>query len=39
MFCDVAERINAFVSYKNKKFKKSKIEIFLKGLLHGFSPN
>ena len=39
MFYDIAERKNAFLSYKNKKFKKSKIEIFLEGLLHGFSPN
>ena len=29
---------NAFLSYKNKKFKKSKNEIFPKGLTHGFGP-
>ena len=31
VFYDNLERRNAFLCYKNKKFKKSKIEIFLKG--------
>ena len=28
----------AFLGYKNKKFKKSKIDIFSKWLTHGFGP-
>ena len=36
---DILERKNAFRSYKNKKLKKSrKIDIFPKGLIHGFGP-
>ena len=35
---DILERKNAFLGYKNKKFKKSKIDIFPKGLTHGFGP-
>ena len=38
VFNDILERKNAFLGYKNKKFKKSKIDIFLKGLTHGFGP-
>ena len=38
VFYDILERKNAFVGNKNKKFKKSKIDIFLKWLTHGFSP-
>ena len=38
VFYDILERKNAFLSYKNKKFKKSKNEIFPKGLTHGFGP-
>ena len=34
-FYDILERKNAFLGYKNKKFKKSKIHIFPKGLTHG----
>ena len=34
---DILEGYNAFPSY-NQKFKKSKIEIFPKGLTHGFGP-
>ena len=30
VFYDILERKNAFVGNKNKKFKKSKIDIFLK---------
>ena len=36
MFYGILEQKNAFLGYKNKKFKKSKIAIFLKGLSHGF---
>ena len=36
VFYDILHRKNAFVAYKNKKFKKSKIDIFPKGLTHGF---
>ena len=35
---DILERKNVFLSYKKKKFKKSKIDIFPKGLTHGFGP-
>ena len=35
---DIPERKNAFLGYKNRKFKKSKMAIFLKGLSHGFNP-
>ena len=38
VFYDILERKNAFLSYKNKKFKKAKIDIFPKGLTHGFGP-
>ena len=38
MFYDILERNNAFLGYKNKKFKIPKIGIFPKGLIHGFSP-
>ena len=36
-FYDILERKNAFLGYKNKKFKKSK-NFFLKRLTHGFDP-
>ena len=36
VFYDIRERKNAFLSYKNKKFKSRKIHIFPKGLIHGF---
>ena len=36
VFYDILERKNAFLGYKNKKFKSRKIEIFQKGLIHGF---
>ena len=36
VFYDILERKNAFLGYKNKKFKKSKNGIFPKGLTHGF---
>ena len=37
MFYDILERENAFLGYKNNKFKTRNIEIFPKGLTHGFS--
>ena len=39
VFYDILERKNAFLSYKNKKFKSRKIDIFSKLLTHGFGPN
>ena len=36
-FYDIIERKNAFSGYKNRKFKKSKICHFPKGLVHGFA--
>ena len=38
VFYDILERKKAFLRYKNKKFKKSKIWHFSKGLTHGFGP-
>ena len=38
VFYDNLELKNAFLSYKNKKFKKSKNWHFPKGLTHGFRP-
>ena len=38
VFDDILERKHTFLGYKNKKFKKSKMAIFPKGLTHGFSP-
>ena len=38
VFYNILERKNAFLNYKNKKFKKSKIDIFPKVLTHGFGP-
>ena len=35
MFYDILEQKNAFLRYKNNTLKKSKIEIFPKGLTHG----
>ena len=37
-FYDILQRKTAFLGYKNKKFKQSKIDIFSKGLTHGFGP-
>ena len=40
VFYDILEQENAFLGYKNKKSKKvKKIDIFSKGLTHGFNPN
>ena len=33
---DILEQKNAFLGYKNEKFKSRKIDILLKGLTHGF---
>ena len=38
VFYDILERENAFLGYKNKKFKCRKIDIFPKGLTHAFGP-
>ena len=38
MFYDILEPNNVFLAYENKNFKTSKIEIFTKGLVHGFGP-
>ena len=38
VFYDILQRINAFLCYKNNKFKKSKNRHFSKGLTHGFGP-
>ena len=38
VFYDILEGENAFLGYKNKKFKKQKSDIFRKGLTHGFGP-
>ena len=37
-FYDILQRKNVFLSYKNKKFKSRKTDIFPKGLTHGFGP-
>ena len=39
VFYDILERKNAFLGYKNKKFKSRKIHTFQKGLTHGFGSN
>ena len=38
MFYDILESTNAFLGYKKKKFKKSKIDNLSKGFTHGFGP-
>ena len=38
VFYDFPERKNAFLGYKNKKFQKSKMALFPKGLTNGFGP-
>ena len=38
VFYDILQRKIAFLGYKNIKFKKSKIDIFPKGLTHHFGP-
>ena len=38
IFDDILEQRNSFLSYKNKKFKSRKIDIFPKGLTRSFGP-
>ena len=38
IFYDIRERKNPFLGYKKKKFKKSEMAIFPKGLTHGLCP-
>ena len=38
VFYDILAGRNAFLRYKNKKFKQSKIHLFPWGLTHGFGP-
>ena len=38
IFYDILEGKIAFLGYKIKKFKSRKIDIFPKGLTHGFCP-
>ena len=38
VFYDILEQKNAFVGYKNKKSKSRKIDLFPKGITHGFAP-
>ena len=38
VFYNIVEQQNAFLGYKNKKLKCRKIDIFPKGLTHGFGP-
>ena len=35
---DILERKSAFLGYKNKNSKSRKIDVFPKGLSHGFGP-
>ena len=38
VFYDILEPKNDFLDYKNNKSKSRKIDIFPKGLTHGFGP-
>ena len=38
VFYDILERKNAFVGYKRRGSKSRRIDIFPKGLTHGFGP-
>ena len=38
VFYDILKRKNAFVGYKTRSAKTRKIDIFPKGLTHGFGP-
>ena len=38
LFYDIPELKNAFLGYKNQKFKTSKMAIFPKGLTEGLCP-
>ena len=39
VFYDILDRKNALLGYKKKSSKSRKIDIFSKGLTHGFGPN
>ena len=39
VFYDILERENAFLAIKTRSSKSRKIDIFPKGLTHGFGPN
>ena len=36
VFNDILKRKNGYLCFKNKKFKKPKVDIFPKGITHGF---
>ena len=38
VFYDILERKNAFLGYETRSSKSAKIDIFPKGLTHGFGP-
>ena len=38
VFYDILKRKNAFLGYKKRSLKSRKIDIFRKGLTHGFGP-
>ena len=38
VFYDLVERKNAFLDYKTRRLTSQKIDIFPKGLIHGFGP-
>ena len=38
VFYDILERKNVFLGYKLRNSKSGKIDIFAKGLTHGFGP-
>ena len=38
VFYDIVERKNAYIGYKTRISKSRKIDIFPKGLTHGFGP-
>ena len=38
IFYDILERTNAFFDYKTKSLNSRKVDIFPKGLTHGFGP-
>ena len=39
IFYDILDRKNALLGYKKKSSKSRKIDVFSKGLTHGFGPN
>ena len=38
VFYNILKRKKTFLGYKNKNFKRRKIDIFPKGITHGFRP-